>query len=95
MTDPDHAAPAFRQASDVNFTSLSSGDAVLLHLKSLRYYTLNATGEALWLRLEEPQTVADLTLALTERYAVSARDARDSVEALLRDLIRERLVVHA
>lgn len=83
----------FRQAADVNFTSLPGGDTVLLHLQTMRYYTLNATGEALWLRLEEPQSVEDLTLALTDRFAVSAHDAQRSVEAVLHDFVQEGLIV--
>lgn len=91
MTDRSRPA-VFSRAADVNSTSLPDGDAVLLHLRSMRYYTLNATGEALWLKLESPQTVDELTVTLTERYAVSARDAQDSVETVLHDLVREGLV---
>ena len=91
----DTSPTTYRQRDAVNGTVLASGELVLLDLRTQRYYTLNATGGTVWERLDDWQALDDLARAVTRAYAVDEETARDSVERLLDELLREGLVVTA
>jgi hypothetical protein len=78
------------------FTELGDGTAVLLHLDTKFYYTLNATGVALWKALQEgvlaPEAIAS---RIAQEFAVDTDVASRDIEAVLQTLVAENLVVPA
>jgi hypothetical protein len=77
---------------EVIVTELQEGDAVLLHLETRMYYSLNATGLKIWRLLERGQTSADAAIALTAEYEVDLEHARRSVESTVAMLVTEKLL---
>lgn len=83
----------FGVSPDAAFATLDDG-AVILNLRTKRYYSLNETGAAIWGLLDGGvATVAELTANLIQLYEVSDADARSAVEQLLKDLEQEELVM--
>lgn len=79
---------------DAAFAAVEDG-AVVLHLGTKRYYSLNGTGAAIWQMLEDAVPGADIVTRLVQTYAVGADEARASLAALLAELAAEQLVVEA
>ena len=77
---------------DVVVTALDGGEAVLLHLGSRKYFTLNATGLAIWHGLDEGLTVAEVSERLSKDYGISRERALASVTRLLSELHDTALV---
>jgi hypothetical protein len=77
---------------DVVATALPDGDSVLLHLRTSQYFSLNATGSFLWKLLESSANAEAMSEALSDRFAVTPPEARDSVLELLRDLEAHQLI---
>jgi hypothetical protein len=71
------------------------GGAVVLHMGTKCYYSLNETGAVLWRLLESGTTEDDAAAQLVQLYEVEAREARDAVSCLIADLLGERLVAAA
>jgi hypothetical protein len=82
----------FAVSPDAAFATLDDG-AVILNLRTKRYYSLNETGAAIWGMLDGgTTTVSELIGKLVDLYDVSDAEARRAVEQLLRDLEGEELV---
>ena len=77
--------------SNVIVTELD-GEAVLLHLDTKMYYSLNATGLFIWRLLSPEHTLADISEKLRAAHAISAEKARASVSNLIHSLQSEKLV---
>ena len=60
--------------------------AVLLHLASKRYYSLNETGAFIWQALEDGQNISDIVARLLEQFEVDRGEAQQSVDRLLGEL---------
>jgi len=73
-------------------TAHLSGEAVLLHLGTKRYYRLNETGAAIWRELEARSGREHIVSALCERFDVPRQDAEASVAALLATLEAQGLL---
>jgi len=78
---------------DVVSTTLPSGEAVLLHLGTQTYYSLNATGTRIWRLIEQHQTIEQIASSLQSVFDVSAETATRSVLKLTEDLIAAKLAV--
>lgn len=76
-----------RPDTSVVCTVLEEG-GVLLHLETRYYYSVNPTGLAYWLALEDG--VADPAAQFAARFA-GVPGVRESVEAFGAELVRERL----
>jgi hypothetical protein len=85
------AVPPARIPEDV-LTAHLSGEAVLLHLGTKRYYRLNESGAAIWRELEAKAGRERIVSALCERFEVSKPDAEASVDALLEALAAQGLL---
>ena len=76
-------------ASDVN------GEVVILSIEVGHFFHLNATGSRIWNLLNAPMTVAALSAAMAERFAVGVddcrRDVTEFVEAMLDKGLLERV----
>ncbi|QRR01735.1 PqqD family protein [Dyadobacter sandarakinus] len=68
-------------------------DTVILNHNKGAYYGLNQVGLVVWDTLEQgPQTVDELCDAVISEYEVDELTCRRDVDALLKDLVSEKLV---
>ena len=88
MTPETNVTPS----PDVVHTSLQNGEAVLLNIKTRKYFSLNQTGAAIWALLEEGRQPVDIAASLIQRYEVSAEMAASSVDDLLQELMENGLI---
>lgn len=78
------------------YVSASLGeDEAVLDLASGNYLGLNATAAHVWRLLETPQSVDDLTAALTDEFSVAADLCRIEVLELLEKLSQAGLIGEA
>jgi hypothetical protein len=84
-----------RVSPDVILTEIGDGTGVLLHVGTKFYFTLNATGVAVWKTLAEASAagapVTTLADALHRRFEVDADVAARDLEPLLQELLAEDL----
>ncbi len=78
--------------TEVVITELEGKEAVLLHLGTKAYFTLNETGLYIWQMLSEELTAREICEKLPEKFDVSPEKAEESVRNLIGDLINEKLV---
>ena len=69
------------------------GGAVVLHMVTKRYFTLNESGAYIWSLLEQEHSAAEVVERVCETFAVSAADAQTSVLRLMAELGNEQLLV--
>jgi hypothetical protein len=81
----------YRIASDTLSASLSDG-AVLLHLHTKRYFSLNDAGSRIWALLEQRYSEEQIANTLVDEYEVDPSEAKHAVHQLLEDLLAERLI---
>jgi hypothetical protein len=74
------------------FTRLDETEAVLLHLDTKRYYTLNDTGARIWELLQQGRCAQEIALALQEDYAITDEEAMPVLLAFMDELQQEGLV---
>ena len=77
---------------DVVVTPLDEGEAVLLHLGSRKYFTLNATGLAIWRGLDEGLSIAEVGQRLVADHSISEERAFAAVTRLVSELLDADLV---
>ncbi len=77
---------------DVIITELEDEDAVVLHLGTKMYFTLNETGLRIWEMIDKGLTTDEIIETLTNEYDVSPKKAKESVHTLVQNLIKEKLV---
>ncbi len=78
--------------TEVVITELEGKEAVLLHLGTKAYFTLNETGLYIWQMLSKELTAREICKELPEKFDVSPEKAEESVRNLIGDLINEKLV---
>ena len=81
----------YRIAADALSASLSDG-AVLLHLYTKRYFSLNDTGSRIWQLLEQNASEDEIVDTLVREYDVETSEARREMRRLVDDLLAERLI---
>ncbi len=74
------------------FTQLDDTEAVLLHLDTKRYYTLNETGTRIWELLQQSRSAQEIALALQDNYALTDEEALPLLLAFVDELQQEGLV---
>ncbi len=67
-------------------------EAVLLHLGTKAYFTLNETGLRIWQMMNSDITLFELSERLQNEFDVSPEKARTSVLNLVGELVHEKLV---
>lgn len=76
------------------FTRLDDTEAVLLHLDTKRYYTLNETGTRIWELLQQScRTQEEIVRALQGDYALTDEDAMPVLVNFINELKQEGLVL--
>ncbi len=77
---------------EVVVTELEGKEAVLLHLGTKAYFTLNETGLCIWRMLINDHTPDQICKKLPKEFDVSPEKAKESVLDLISELIKEKLV---
>lgn len=77
---------------EVVVTELNNDEAVLLHLDTKLYYSLNTTGLWIWKRIGEGQTLGDISHRLQDEFEVTPEKAHESVLSLATQLRKEKLI---
>lgn len=77
---------------EVVYTDLEEG-AVLLHLETRFYYSLNEVGQSIWRLLDSAESLEDMLRRLEEEYEVDRQLAEESVSKFLQELEREQLTL--
>ena len=88
----DMCAATYQPSPNVVFTELDdeTSGAVLLHLKTRHYFSLNETGAFIWKHLD--RDVDAIVQALAHEYDVSHEDARGQVQGFLQTLAEDHLI---
>lgn len=84
--------PLYRPNPDVVFTELEEQEAVLLHLKTRRYFSLNETGILIWKGVQAGEALVEIALRLEAAYDIDAETAATTVQAFVEELVHDRLV---
>lgn len=79
---------------DAAFAVVEDG-AVVLHMGTKRYYSLNETGTFVWRRLEDGIPRAQIVAQVVEEYDVGIAEAEVAVARLLDELVQEKLILTA
>ncbi len=66
--------------------------AVVLHMGTKRYYSLNETGSFVWRRLEDGIARAEIVAQVVAAYDVGIAEAEIAVTRLLDELVEESLI---
>ena len=87
-------AKKFKAREDVVFTDLDDGSAVLLHLESKYYYSLNDTGCFLWKLIESGPGVSEdkMLNELVSAFEVEQKQAKSDIKDFIRDLTAQGLI---
>ena len=72
--------------------SIIDDEAVLLNLKSERYFGLNRTGTTMWTALTTAESIQTAYQALASTFPVDAETLRHDVNDLIGELIEHGLV---
>lgn len=83
----------YRAAPDALAATLSDG-AVLLNLRTKRYYSLNETGTRIWQLLLEGRTEEEIVERLAAEYDVERDTARDEMRVVVASLRDCALIEH-
>jgi hypothetical protein len=78
-------------SSEVLFRELQ-GEAVLLDLKSQRYFGLDETGTRIWQLIQEHGEVREVVRRMLEEFDVEREVLEGDVERFLEELAQARLV---
>ena len=83
--------PAWTLGPHVVFTRLSDEEAVLLHLHTKRYYSLNETGTLICDQLEQQRALPEIAEALCARYELARDEALEAATRFVEHLHEEDL----
>jgi hypothetical protein len=83
---------ACRPHPAVVYTPLDESEAILLHLDTKLYYTLNETGRRIWELAAAGETPDAIGAALSAEYDITAEQAEGRARSLIDELARERLL---
>jgi hypothetical protein len=82
----------FQPHPSVVFTRLDDAEAVLLHLDTKLYYSLNETGLRIWELVQDGVRPTEISMALQEAYDIEHEQALVYVLEFLHALQQEGLV---
>lgn len=76
---------------DVACANVEDG-AVILHMGTKRYFSLNETGAEIWRLLEEEVPLSEIPPRLSEAFDVGIEEARVAVSELVAELLEKDLL---
>ena len=80
------------QALSAHLYSEIGSEAVILDLQSGIYYGLNETSNQIWLWLQKPRTLLELSKLLLDEYDVPLEEALRDLQSLLQEMIDTGLI---
>jgi len=87
------ATTVITRTADAVFQNLAGEDgAVLLHLGSGQYHTLNPVGARIWELLEAPMSEAELTRRIVAEFEANDEAVAQDVKTFLGELLERKLV---
>ena len=78
-------------SADAAFAAVEDG-AVVLHMGTKRYYSLNETGTFVWRRLEDGVARSEIVAQVVTEYEVGIAEAEMAVARLLDEMVQESLI---
>jgi hypothetical protein len=92
--NPINAASRLRHSASATFQSVA-GEAILIHLRTGAYYSLNEVGTVFWEMLDGAKTVGECAAQIAGEYdALPGQVEADLIE-VAGDLVREGLADEA
>ena len=91
-SDSKLSASSVVVAAKEQISSDLAGEAVILDLKSGKYYGLNTVGASIWNLIQEPITIGDIRDAVLEEYDVETERCESDLITLIQKLAAERLL---
>lgn len=82
----------YSRNADLRLTSVED-EGVVLHLGTLRYFTVNETGLTILNALAQPRTLAQLVSAVTEEYEVATSVAETTTREFLDRCTESKLLL--
>ena len=86
------AQTRLRHSSDATFQEVA-GEAILIHLQSGVYYSLNEVGTAFWNLLDGQRTIGDCATSIADEYSAPPEMVLTDLLELAADLSKEGLAV--
>ena len=77
---------------EIVFTDVENSEAVLLHLGTKKYYSLNETGVFIWHMMSNGHALAEISKKLQEEYDITPEKASQNVISLMDELAKEKLI---
>lgn len=68
------------------------GEAVIMHLKSGKYFSAAASGGFIWACIERQQPVDHIAELFVQQYAATREQAKTAVDSFINDLLTEDLI---
>jgi len=81
----------YSRHADLRLTAVDD-EGVVLHLGSLRYFTVNETGLTILKALTEPRTIPELVKSITDEYDVSDELAERTTLEFINRCVDARLL---
>jgi hypothetical protein len=81
----------YSRHADLRLTAVDD-EGVVLHLGSLRYFTVNETGLTILQKLTEPSTIAELVKAVTDEYDVTDDIAEQTTREFVNRCVEAKLL---
>jgi hypothetical protein len=81
----------YSRHADLRLTAVDD-EGVVLHLGSLRYFTVNETGLTILQKLMEPSTIPELVKAVTDEYDVSDDVAEQTTREFISRCVEAKLL---
>ena len=79
-------------SGDVIFTEVEGDDAVLLHLGTRKYFSLNETGVFIWRMMSNGHSLKEISTRLQDDYSISFEKASQSVLSIAGELLKNKLI---
>ena len=67
------------------------GEAVMMSIEKGAYFGLNPVATRIWDLIEQPRTVAELIVSITDEYDVPAEQCQADVQGFVADMIARGL----
>jgi hypothetical protein len=77
---------------EIVYTEVGSDGAVLLHLGTKKYFSLNESGVFIWKMMSRGHSLEKISIKLQEEYDITSGKASESVIALMDELAKEKII---
>lgn len=74
-------------------SEIFDNEAIVMNLNDGMYYTLSGTGAEVWSLIHDARPISTIVQHLVARHGVEEAEAFSNLDAILGELIKERLIV--